>query len=82
MEEEGRIAVLAILVGDYAATERVNAALHEFREYVVCRQGIPYKQKQVNVITVVLDAPQSKINALSGKLGMIDKVKSQVLVTK
>ena len=64
------------------AAEKVNAVLHEFREFVVGRMGIPYRGRGVNVISVVLDAPQDKISSLSGKLGMIDGVSSKVLTAK
>ena len=36
--------------------------------------GVPYREKGVSVICVILDAPQDKISALSGKLGMIPGV--------
>lgn len=76
---ENKLAVLAIIVSDYSAAEKVNSALHEFGEYVVARLGVPHKERGVNVISVVLDAPQNKISSLSGKLGMISGVKSKVL---
>ena len=79
---EEKIAVVAIIVKDYESTEKVNSIQHEYREYVVGRLGIPYKKKNVNVISVVVDAPQETINGLSGKIGMIDGVTSKVLTTK
>ena len=79
---ENKIAVLAIIVNDFQAVETVNSLLHEFREYVVGRMGIPYRLKNVNIISVVLDAPVEKINSLSGKLGMISGVSSKVLTAK
>lgn len=79
---ENKIAVLAIIVNDFQAVETVNSLLHEFREYVVGRMGIPYRLKNVNIISVVLDAPAEKINSLSGKLGMISGVSSKVLMAK
>lgn len=79
---EDKIAVIAIIVKDYESTEKVNSVLHEYRDYVVGRMGIPYKKKNVNVISVVVDAPQETINGLSGKLGMIEGVSSKVLTTK
>ena len=79
---ENKIAVLAVIVNDNGAVEKVNAILHEFREFVVGRMGIPYRQKNVNIISVVLDAPATSINALSGKLGMIEGVSSKVLTAK
>ena len=79
---ENKIAVLAIIVNDEKAVETVNALLHEFREHIVGRMGIPYRLKNVSIISVVLDAPAEKINSLSGKLGMIKGVSSKVLTAK
>lgn len=77
-----KIAVVAIIVSDLDSVERVNSILHEFRSHVIGRMGIPYREKDVCVISLVVDAPQEIINSLSGKLGMIKGVSSKVLVTK
>lgn len=77
-----KLAVVAIIVSDLSVVERINALLHDFGEYIIGRLGLPYKQKKVNVISVVIDAPQEVISSLSGKLGMIDGVSSKVLTTK
>jgi putative iron-only hydrogenase system regulator len=79
---ENKIAVVAIIVTDTSAVERINALLHDFGEYIIGRMGIPYKQKNINVINVVMDAPQTAINSLTGKLGMLNGVSSKVLTTK
>ena len=65
-----RIAVTAIIVEDMESAEGVNQLLHEYRQYIVGRMGVPYREKQVSVISVILDAPQDAISALSGKLGL------------
>ena len=79
---ENQIAVLAIIVHDPKAVEAVNSKLHDFREHIVGRLGLPQKEKKLSVISVILDAPQETINSLSGKIGMIDGVTSKVLITK
>ena len=79
---ESKIAVVAIIVSNTDAVERINALLHGYGDYIIGRLGVPYKKKQVNVISVVMDAPAELINSLSGKLGMIDGVSSKVLTTK
>ena len=33
--------------------------------------GIPYKDKKVSVISVIVDGPNDVIGALTGKIGMI-----------
>lgn len=79
---DNKIAVVAIIVSDVKAVEKINATLHDFGDYIIGRLGLPYKKKNVNVICVVMDAPSEKINSLTGKLGMIDGVSSKVLTTK
>ena len=79
---ENKIAVIAIIVEDKSAVERINSILHDFGEFVIGRMGLPYKERGINVISVVIDAPQQTISSLSGKLGMIDGVKSKVLTAK
>ena len=79
---ENKIAVVAIIVSDLTAVERVNSLLHEFGEHIIGRLGIPHRERKVSVISVVMDALPEVINALSGKLGMIKGVSSKVLTTK
>ena len=80
--EENRIAVLGIIVSDGEAVEAVNALLHEYGEYVVGRMGLPMRDRGINAIPLVLDAPANAINALSGKLGRVDGVSAKALFGK
>ena len=79
---ENSIAVVAIIVSDTEAVQKINSLLHDFGEYIIGRMGLPYRQKKLNVISIVVDAPQPIINSLSGKLGMISGVTSKVLTAK
>ena len=79
---ENKIAILGIIVSDINAVERVNAVIHDVRDYVVGRLGVPYRDKHVSVISIIIDAPLSVINSLSGKIGMIGGVSCKVLTTK
>ena len=67
-----RIALIGIILEKDEAAEPLNALLHEYREWVVGRMGIPYRERGVNIISVAVDAPQDTINALSGKIGRLD----------
>ena len=69
-----RIALIGIMVEDMGATERINALLHEYSRYVVGRMGIPYRDRGVSIISVVLDAPGNDISTLAGRLGQIKGV--------
>lgn len=71
---ETKIALIGIIVEDVQAVERVNALLHQYSDYIVGRMGLPYREKNVNIISVVVDAPENAISSLSGKLGMIEGI--------
>lgn len=77
--EDTRIAVVAIIVENVDRVDKVNALLHEYGQFIVGRMGLPHREKNVNVISVVLDAPAGVINGLTGKLGMLDGVGAKAL---
>lgn len=79
---EKRIAVLSIIAEDRSKSGEINAVLALFGDYVVGRMGIPYKEKDVFVICVVVDAPVEIINNITGKLGMIEKVTAKTVTSK
>lgn len=74
---ETRVATLGIVVDQSADTEALNAILHDFREYIIGRMGIPYRQKGMNIICLVVDAPQDEINNLTGKVGSLEGVNAK-----
>ena len=77
-----RLSVIASIVENLESTEALNGLLHEYGQYVVGRMGVPYREKGVSVISVILDAPQNVISSLSGKLGMLSGVTSKTLYAK
>ncbi len=77
-----RIALIGIMVEDMDATERINALLHEYSRYVVGRMGIPYRDRGVSIISVVMDAPGNDISTLAGRLGQIKGVSVKTIYSK
>ena len=80
--EERRIAILSVLVENREKTKKLNAYLSEYGEYIVGRMGIPYREKHVSVLSVVLDAPVSVTNALTGKIGKLSGISAKTLFSK
>ncbi len=80
--QDYRVTLVGIMVEDTDSVERINALLHEYGSYIIGRMGIPYHEKQMNIISVVMDAPQAVVSALSGKLGMLPGVTSKCLYGK
>jgi putative iron-only hydrogenase system regulator len=79
---EKRIALIGIIVENTDAVEKINYILHEYGEYMIGRMGIPYPKRQISVISVIVDAPNDVISALSGKLGMIPHVNTKTVYSK
>lgn len=79
---ETRIALIGIIVEDLNSTDKINETLHEYAEYIIGRMGIPYRNRGIAIISVVLDAPNDKISALSGKLGRLPGINIKVQYTK
>ena len=79
---ESRVSVISIIIKDEESAGAINELLHEFRQYIVGRMGIPYRERGVSIISVVLDAPGDVTSALSGKLGMQPGVSAKTLTAK
>ena len=77
-----RVAVISIIVENTEAVEALNNLLHEFGEYIIGRMGIPYREKNINVISVAMDAPTDKINALTGALGRLSGITAKAAYSK
>lgn len=79
---EKRIGVVGIVVEDIEVTEKINTILHEHAHIIVGRMGIPYKERDVNVISLIVDGSTDKIGSLTGKLGKVNGVNVKSALTK
>ena len=77
-----RIALIGIIVSDKNSVEQLNHLLSEYGEYIIGRMGIPYKERALSIISVVMDAPNNVISSLSGKLGMLPGVSIKTIYEK
>ena len=71
---ETRVALIGIIVEKESSAEELNNLLHSYGKYIVGRMGIPYRKKNINIISVAVDAPQDVISAITGKIGKIDGI--------
>lgn len=76
---EARVALIGIIFEDKEQAGRINGILHEFEAYIVGRMGVPNIRKRIQVISLVIDAPENIISSLSGKLGMLKGVNAKVI---
>ncbi|MBQ2973996.1 MAG: iron-only hydrogenase system regulator [Clostridia bacterium] len=71
---EKRIAVIGIIVENKDSVEKLNSLLHEFGEYIVGRMGLPYKERNLSIVSIAVDAPQNTVSELTGKIGKLDGI--------
>ncbi len=71
---EKRLGVVAVILDDKEYADQVNEILHEYNQLIVGRMGLPYKERSVAVISLIVDATSDEVSALTGKLGRIDGV--------
>jgi len=77
-----RVAVIGIILENPDAIDAMNHLLTEYGAYIIGRMGVPYEKKRISVISVVMDAPQDIISALSGKIGALRGVQTKTIYSK
>ncbi len=74
---ESRVAVIGIIIENADVVDKINAILHENSRYILGRMGIPYREKNINIISIAIDAPQDVISSISGKIGRLQGVSAK-----
>lgn len=74
---ETRVAIIGVVVENQDSVEELNRVLHQYADYIIGRMGIPYHQRRINIISVAVEAPETIINAISGKIGSLPGVSSK-----
>ncbi len=77
-----RVALIGIVVENSHSIPKLNQILHQYGIYIIGRMGIPYPKRQVNIISIAIDAPADIISALAGKLGRLPGVSSKTVYSK
>jgi putative iron-only hydrogenase system regulator len=75
---ESRIATISIAVHNRDMAEKINEVLNKHGDVIRGRLGIPYPDRGISIICIVVDADNSRIGAISGALGNINGVTLRV----
>lgn len=85
MEENKRIALIGIIVEEAEnsrTVDAINEILHEYGNFIVGRMGVPYRERGINIISIIVDADNNVISSLAGKLGKIENVSVKSMVSR
>lgn len=79
---QNRIAVIGIVINNREQTAaKVNEILSQYGDMIVGRMGIPYKERDISVISIIVDGTNDQIGALTGKLGNVKGIRAKVALT-
>ncbi len=81
-ENTTRVAVISIIVENPDRVKDINEILHDASDSIIGRMGIPYREKGISIISIVIDAEQDIINNISGRLGRLDGVTAKAAYSK
>ena len=62
-----RVALIGIIVENMDSTPELNKLLHEYGSYIIGRMGLPYRERNVHIISVAIDAPRMLSMHFPGK---------------
>lgn len=79
---ETRVAVISIIIENTDSVELLNRILHEYGQYIIGRMGIPYREKGINIISIAVDAPNDRINSLTGSIGRLPGVTAKAAYSR
>ncbi len=79
---EKRLGVIGIVIEDRQVVAQVNQILHEHAAMIIGRMGLPYRERDIAVISLIVDGTTDELGALTGKLGGIPQVTVKSALTK
>lgn len=79
---DNRIGVVGVVIEDTDKVSTVNMILHEYADIIVGRMGIPYREKGISIISLIVDGTTDHISAMTGKLGKLNGVSVKSAFTK
>jgi len=79
---EKRIGTVTILIKERLQSANINQIISEHADIILCRQGLPFRDSGVAVISLIVEGSVNQINALTGQLGRVPEVECKAVMTK
>lgn len=82
MQLEKRVGVIGIVIEDLSQVPLLNDILHQYGNIIIGRLGLPYKEKGISIISLVVNGTTDEIGALNGKIGKLSGVNVKSALSK
>jgi putative iron-only hydrogenase system regulator len=78
-----RLGVIAVILkSPEKSFNDFNNFLHQFGDIIVGRMGIPYKERGISIVSIIVDGTNDQIGSLAGKIGQLPQVSVKSVLTK
>lgn len=78
-----RLGFVGIIIEDRKnSAGKVNSLLSDFGDRIIARTGVPQKENDRSVITLVIEATTDEVGLLTGRLGSISGVSVKSALSK
>ena len=74
------IGIVGIIVEDRNASTELHAVLHKHSDLIVGRQGIPFRNKELSVISLIVEGEAEQIALMTDEIGRIDHISSKSVI--
>jgi putative iron-only hydrogenase system regulator len=79
---EKRIGIILILIEDKEFIVKLNQILSNHSSIILGRQGLPLRERNMNVISLIIEGNTDEISSLTGQLGRLKGVQVKSVLTK
>ena len=70
-----RLGTLAILVANREQVDTVNSLIRQHERCILSRIGFPYREKNISIIVLLVEATTDELGSFAGKLGSVPGIK-------
>jgi putative iron-only hydrogenase system regulator len=78
-----RLGVVAVILKSPGkSVTDFNNLLHEFSHLIIGRMGLPYKERNISVVSLIVDGTNDEIGALTGKIGQLPDISVKTVFTR
>ena len=79
---EKRIGGAIILIKERENVPKLNGIISYHSDIIIGRQGIPVREKELNLISLVLEGTTDQISSLTGKIGKLSGIQIKSVLLK
>ena len=82
MSENSRLGIVGMVVENLESSRMLNQLISDAKDLVVARLGVPYRERGISVISLIVDGTNDEISAFTGKAGRLPGVTVKSMITK